>query len=452
MSHYTHDLNLVHRLDQICKQRNDVLTKIWEKSPYKWNFKWSRPARDKQPLLFIVSHPHGCSKQISIGRCHSLLRHPNMHCGYTYTTATCPGSSGAEVHLLHRHVQHERDYLLSVYESIHRGVCDTQHGMNVSLLNQGSLFPVMVSQKLLLRDEEGPWKNICYLDEEDLRKHYDTCQNNPGHQNFFPVDKFSLDHLPFCRSKDEIMKLIKVLSDLTVRVSVRYVSEKRPETVPGTDIPYPWYRHRGGNQLRVGSGRITDVDFPDDEVCECEECKNSDAPIEREFALIYIRTSSHLVYDKLEGEHTTCHLCYDSGETPDACKDVMKLTNADTVMSGTFADSCTLVYCTHDLALAYKLKEFLRLYKDLKSQCYRSNKLEIDKQNDRKNFSPNPPLVIVVSHPHGRAKHVSISYPGCHDNTDTEENQSPYQSITCPGSSGAPVLTLGRQLLYPDLE
>lgn len=50
-------------------------------------------------LTFIVSHPHGCPKQVSIGRCLRELA-VKTAVRYTYTTCTCPGSSGALVYIV----------------------------------------------------------------------------------------------------------------------------------------------------------------------------------------------------------------------------------------------------------------------------------------------------------------------------------------------------------------
>lgn len=51
-------------------------------------------------FMFIVSHPHGCSKKISLGQ--RLDRHTSkaIYDKITYLTSTCPGSSGAVVHCI----------------------------------------------------------------------------------------------------------------------------------------------------------------------------------------------------------------------------------------------------------------------------------------------------------------------------------------------------------------
>ncbi|KAI8780334.1 hypothetical protein BgiBS90_019528 [Biomphalaria glabrata] len=49
---------------------------------------------------FIVSHPHGCSKQVSVGQWKDTLNADVFRSKFTYTTCTCPGSSGAYVYCL----------------------------------------------------------------------------------------------------------------------------------------------------------------------------------------------------------------------------------------------------------------------------------------------------------------------------------------------------------------
>ncbi|XP_055895046.1 uncharacterized protein LOC106074386 isoform X1 [Biomphalaria glabrata] len=65
--------------------------KVWEQVRYKYF-----STRDTHRLNFIVSHPHGCCKQISIGQWKDKLE-TNSRTKFTYNTCTCPGSSGAHV-------------------------------------------------------------------------------------------------------------------------------------------------------------------------------------------------------------------------------------------------------------------------------------------------------------------------------------------------------------------
>uniref|UniRef100_A0A2C9LJM0 Uncharacterized protein n=1 Tax=Biomphalaria glabrata TaxID=6526 RepID=A0A2C9LJM0_BIOGL len=57
-------------------------------------------SRSPHKLTFIVSHPHGCSKQVSVGQWKDRLKVDEVSSKFTYTTCTCPGSSGAYVQCL----------------------------------------------------------------------------------------------------------------------------------------------------------------------------------------------------------------------------------------------------------------------------------------------------------------------------------------------------------------
>ncbi|XP_055866807.1 uncharacterized protein LOC106060062 isoform X2 [Biomphalaria glabrata] len=68
---------------------------VWRKICNKY-----RDSRSQHKLNFIVSHPHGCSKQVSVGQWKDKLKVGTFNSKFTYTTCTCPGSSGAHVHCL----------------------------------------------------------------------------------------------------------------------------------------------------------------------------------------------------------------------------------------------------------------------------------------------------------------------------------------------------------------
>uniref|UniRef100_A0A2C9M836 Uncharacterized protein n=1 Tax=Biomphalaria glabrata TaxID=6526 RepID=A0A2C9M836_BIOGL len=57
-------------------------------------------ARDK--IAFIVSHPHGCHAHVSFGQCQSKSQVGDDVFNHflTYTVSTCPGSSGASLHVV----------------------------------------------------------------------------------------------------------------------------------------------------------------------------------------------------------------------------------------------------------------------------------------------------------------------------------------------------------------
>uniref|UniRef100_A0A2C9LP40 Uncharacterized protein n=1 Tax=Biomphalaria glabrata TaxID=6526 RepID=A0A2C9LP40_BIOGL len=87
------------------KTRLDVL---WRKVHNKY-----KQTRDIHKLTFIVSHPHGCPKHISIGRWVEKYHVTNFVCKFSYTTSTCPGSSGAYVNIV--------GYDTCPYQPVHSG-------------------------------------------------------------------------------------------------------------------------------------------------------------------------------------------------------------------------------------------------------------------------------------------------------------------------------------------
>ncbi|KAH9508827.1 hypothetical protein Btru_050157 [Bulinus truncatus] len=93
-------------------------------------------------LIFIVSHPHGCSKQVSVGH---WLDEYNVAFGFdrfTYTTCTCPGSSGAKVHC----VGYEGDGVWGFYQYVHSGSLNSK-------LNYSGAGHVWDVTSMLLREE-----------------------------------------------------------------------------------------------------------------------------------------------------------------------------------------------------------------------------------------------------------------------------------------------------------
>lgn len=259
-----------------------------------------------------------------------------------------------------------------------------------------------------------------------------------------------MDHLPSFYRSDDVMKVIKLVADLTVHVSVNYVSENRPETVPGTDIPYPWYGNRGSNQIRVGNGWIVAAGSTKDDVCRCIECKNSRNPKFRH-TYITIRTSAHLVYDHLEAEHTACRLFFDSEKSSEAFKVAFTLANVNSLYGDTVNETTTLEYHSHDFRFDNLVADLIRMVFSYKSVLYlliKNGDVDFTKYvND--NGKQEAPLQIMISHPHGSCKHITIGYRGSPDDADTERSLSPYSFVACPGSIGAPVIMFGWELVRP---
>ncbi|CAG5131291.1 unnamed protein product [Candidula unifasciata] len=443
LKHFTHDLDLARRLEQRVKLRDKLRDAFFTDLPLVDVYKRRLTSVEKKPLLFLVSHPHGCRKHISIGHCTGVVNSNPKVVSFLYTTASCPGSSGAHICIPYEPPNKTVDGICYNYSGSHCGSYDEQSVTNYCQVKREYKKKKSNLTVKTLAQETGSWENNFHCtDKEDLRKRHDNCQKNPGHQNFFPADQFSQDNLPPCYRADEMFNLIRVLSDLTVRLSVSYVSEGRPETVPGTDIPYPWYNHRGSKQLRMGSGGIRRVTIIS-EHCHCKECQISPTP-ETEFAYIYIESSAHFVHDQMEAEHTTCHLFFDSGETPALCSNVVTLTDMEYYYPKEGSGLFSLRYMTHNMDLARKLVRKV----DKSNECFCLLKEVFWNMDYGDEQKQEIPLFVVVSHPHGCAKQIGIDY--CNNyNTDTNKNNCPFAHISCEGSGGASVIVLGKTLYCP---
>ncbi|XP_059160764.1 uncharacterized protein LOC131944242 [Physella acuta] len=118
--------------------------------------------------------------------------------------------------------------------------------------------------------------------EADLHTFNSSCTKNPGHTQFIPVKTLTLRHFPSGYQDNDLFDLIKAMSDVTVRLAVRFTSLERPEFISGTTDPYPFYDSRGKDTLRTGTGRVDHVDRYSEEThnmtCPCPECVDSPHP------------------------------------------------------------------------------------------------------------------------------------------------------------------------------
>uniref|UniRef100_A0A0B6Y9A1 Uncharacterized protein n=1 Tax=Arion vulgaris TaxID=1028688 RepID=A0A0B6Y9A1_9EUPU len=312
------------------------------------------------------------------------------------------------------------------------------------------------------RKQQGPWEvEVSYGGEVDLHQHLMCCEKNPGHLHFIPIDQFSVGHLPPGCQDSDLVDCVRAMADITVRVSVKYVTEKRPDIFPGSDTPYPCYRSRGKHMMTVGTGWVSEVckclhqqrDSRACNVCECQECMNSPAP-KTQYAYIYITTATHVVFDDLEAAHTTCHLFFDNGSIPEACSGVVTLTGMSHVRNNIETDQCEMRYITHDLDLADKLEKMVNRCLCLSSEVptthdsIRSERRKLNRLSSLwSKYIPWNKLTIVVSHPHGCSKQVSVGNYTTKDRDDCNMIKYTYTASTCPGSSGARVLVTWKEYI-----
>ncbi|KAI8761590.1 hypothetical protein BgiBS90_030622 [Biomphalaria glabrata] len=91
----TCDENLGNKLIEMWKDYEIIHGKVFNK--YKSASVKNTSQGVEFKLNFIVSHPHGCSKQVSVGQWMGRLEVGEDRAKFTYNTCTCPGSSGAHV-------------------------------------------------------------------------------------------------------------------------------------------------------------------------------------------------------------------------------------------------------------------------------------------------------------------------------------------------------------------
>ncbi|XP_059162139.1 uncharacterized protein LOC131945149 isoform X1 [Physella acuta] len=267
---------------------------------------------------------------------------------------------------------------------------------------------------------------ICYGGEADLHKHYTGCKKNPGHVNFIPVNDFNLDHLP-SRYRDVIMlEVIKALSALTVLIKVKYTSLERPKSVPCFSGQYPFYNTRGSDVLRTGTGRVWCVykytESDNMGTCPCGKCQHSDTP-SKVWGEVSVVTATHVVFDESEARQTRCVVGFDDNKSP-----VVSLDGWRVRASNIEGDWCWFTCVSCDLELVDELDKMCRHFDGLCKKV----------EDKYRRFVDVDKLAVIVSHPHGCPKQVSVGQ-WTHKRERESWYKYTYTTCTCPGSSGAHV-------------
>ncbi|XP_059168919.1 uncharacterized protein LOC131950706 [Physella acuta] len=266
--------------------------------------------------------------------------------------------------------------------------------------------------------------------EADLPRHWRICSKNPRHTGFIPVKELSLVHATVTNKVNELVSVINIVADLTVRIAVYFTSSVRPSVIEGTDVPYPCASLRGKKSLRIGTGMIVGVSKyqeKDKITCQCKVCKVSDTP-QTTWWSVGVMTATHVVFDDSEAESATCRLFFDQADSPVVTLHGWRMW--DMSIKG---DTCRFSCASHDMELYEKVQKMYNSY------LYCPHKFEEG-------------VSFIVSHPHGCSKQVSV---GKYKQKHIKHLQLWYNATkysydlsTCPGSSGAYVFT-SEHLLVP---
>ncbi|GFO20795.1 hypothetical protein PoB_004730000 [Plakobranchus ocellatus] len=245
---------------------------------------------------------------------------------------------------------------------------------------------------------------------------WDRCDKNSGHIDFIPVPNFCLDHLPeWCRSSSVLDYVIAICA-LTVRLRVSYTSKGRPEG-------YTFSKDRGSDILHTGTGWVHNV-VPGEGFCQCPKCCQSSSPCQTWF-LVFIKTACHVVFNTEEAQSTKIDFFYD-----DKTSKIETYWGQGVSDKNEQSDNCTIFFATHNVALAEQLQ-----------QCIRRTETQVFRPDHSRFFSRWHCSCIIVSHPHGQPKHVTLGKIKLWPSATLEFRKNfVYTTDTCPGSSGAPVV------------
>ncbi|XP_055866480.1 uncharacterized protein LOC106072767 [Biomphalaria glabrata] len=117
---------------------------------------------------------------------------------------------------------------------------------------------------------------------------------------------------------NSINELIDFQLDLMVILSINKVSDRRPETWPGSVIHYPSHHSSNNNVnsgLRTGIGRIVSVNLKEHDGKTKYQRSTNESPISVE---INVYTSRHVVFDDEEAKQTDVTLMIEGSKIPGA--------------------------------------------------------------------------------------------------------------------------------------
>lgn len=256
---------------------------------------------------------------------------------------------------------------------------------------------------------------------------WSACSKNPGHAGFIPYPEFRLESLPENRQTQEMLNRVRELADRTVRLRVGYTSRARPDG-------YAFSNFRGSDIVHTGSGWMDHVRKITDHPCPCPKCAESRSSPHRTWFTVWVFTACHVVYNVEEARASQVDFFYDDEQAWLGGK-VKTVWAFDMTFQDPVRDVCILACATHDAELAQRLDQLCPFLNVSRQPCFMTPDLKIKDESDRARHC------VIVSHPHGCPKQVTLGEITGVENTGSWEVLG-YSANTCPGSSGAAVLLL----------
>ncbi|XP_059176352.1 uncharacterized protein LOC131956023 [Physella acuta] len=257
-----------------------------------------------------------------------------------------------------------------------------------------------------------------------------VCQKNKRHERFYLVNKFTIKDLPNECQDNSVFDYIKIISELTGRVDIHFTSTDRPDVDPITNAKYPCWDTKNTRNMRTGTGTVVSVLEVRDEECPCPECEESPS---RVFYLVYVLTAKHVVFDDTEARQSYFRIGYNTEKSP-----LHRLYGLRVVESDMNDGRSLVEYVTHESKFGIHLSDNLT-----------NLNLTEKKIPERFHSTDDYKLAVIVSHPHGEPKHVTIGEWVYRELISTPTGVKAryfYTTDTCQGSSGAAVIVLGDML------
>ena len=239
-----------------------------------------------------------------------------------------------------------------------------------------------------------------------------------------------IDSLSYSDSDGELHReWVRVTADLTVKLSVCYTSQDRPDG-------YAFCHCRGSSLPRVGTGFIYSVDSEINKPCPCDKCNGQEV---RKYWRFYVVTAKHVVYDTEEAKKTRLDLFYND-ETSHQDGKVVSVPALRVVRSDDEYDQCSMECVTHDERIGEMVESLYRRWGSLdkaiqsRSTPIYFNTSSLSDRPREMSTRERQDYTLIISHPHGQAKKITLG-----KQRELKDGVQDYQTATCPGSSGAQV-------------
>ncbi|XP_013073948.2 uncharacterized protein LOC106060563 [Biomphalaria glabrata] len=261
------------------------------------------------------------------------------------------------------------------------------------------------------------------FDFEGLQSVGRKCLKEKDHDKFISFNELSISDFPEPYRHLNFLTLARSLGDLVVKIELSKTSPDRPNNFP--------------RYCRFGTGKITFskiIKGTKSRHCICRDCRTSSEP-QTEWAEIKVTTAAHVIFNLFEAENAVCILHFNQKDATN----IVTLKEKDTENVSVNNDRSTVIFVTHDIKLASTLRKSIYFFKRQHTKIFNEFNILADHK-----------LAILISHPHGEPKQVSL---GTYTKTEIDGKRFKdkvytkytYDLHSCPGSSGAPLYFLGKK-------